>query len=626
MSPRQLALVPPGTDVGGYKVEKKLGAGGFGAVYLARRGGRLYALKLIPLWGLGEWAEREVAILLRLKHPNLVRIRGHGQWPDESPQSFFIAMDYVEGRRLDAWAQAENPSAREVARKVLGVARGLGVSHETRVVHRDLKEANIVVRASDGEAVLVDFGAGGYESAPSITGGVLPPGTPEYRAPEAWRFQQEHGDEPSASYQPGPSDDLYALGVVLYWLLTGRQPFLPDEAAGVEAVLHRAPRAPQELNPRVPEALGDLCLRLLAKSPEERHASAAALGEDLERLLAQADASWEVALCDAYGPDTATTLANGPLAEDDELLRWLNKAKARPRRGPLPVRAAPSPRGGARRARRAMAWASLGVFLCVCALLLARVARSVMAPARVPGVAILLPTGGSELALSFWAPGQEVAAPWLPPEAQVATAPPEAALTSVAVTASAAFSKDLTPVKMKSTGMTPQPDPRRGQGSSVAKALGVAACLGMACTGSQVRPKPPPEECPPGAAEAMKKLNLAYAGYVHRYSTFRPNDEGPNRDVNVQAGPATLLLVSASNGWGGLPRRTEFFGRILIGAERVYFRITEARTPKGERFPVCIQIVDGFDSGFGIQKRRDGGPDAATIESEVLVEVVPRFE
>jgi len=70
LSPRLHPVVPPGTDIGGYLVEKKLGAGGFGAVYRARRGGRLYALKLIPLWGLAEWAEREVAILLRLKHSN----------------------------------------------------------------------------------------------------------------------------------------------------------------------------------------------------------------------------------------------------------------------------------------------------------------------------------------------------------------------------------------------------------------------------------------------------------------------------------------------------------------------------------------------------------------------------
>ncbi|HZH16465.1 MAG TPA: serine/threonine-protein kinase, partial [Archangium sp.] len=270
MSPRLHPVVPPGTDIGGYLVEEKLGAGGFGAVYRARRGGRLYALKLIPLWGLAEWAEREVAILLRLKHSNLVRIRGHGQWPDEAPQYFFIVMDYVEGRRLDVWAREENPSAREVVLKVRGVVRGLGAAHQAKVVHRDLKESNVIERASDGEAVVVDFGAGGYESAPSITGGVLPPGTPEYRAPEAWRFQQEHGDERGRSYQPGPSDDLYALGVVLYWLLTGRQPFLPDEAAGVEAVLNRAPKPPHVLNPRVPEALSAVCMRLLAKEPEER--------------------------------------------------------------------------------------------------------------------------------------------------------------------------------------------------------------------------------------------------------------------------------------------------------------------------------------------------------------------
>nr|CAF05640.1 hypothetical protein [Archangium disciforme] len=640
-------------------MEEKLGAGGFGAVYRARRGGRLYALKLIPLWGLAEWAEREVAILLRLKHSNLVRIRGHGQWPDEAPQSFFIVMDYVEGRRLDVWAREENPSAREVVLKVRGVARGLGAAHRAKVVHRDLKESNVIERTSDGEAVVVDFGAGGYESAPSITGGVLPPGTPEYRAPEAWRFQQEHGDERGHSYQPGPSDDLYSLGVVLYWLLTGRQPFLPDEAAGVEAVLNRAPKPPHVLNPRVPEALSAVCMRLLAKEPEERHPDADALCAELEALLAQADESWDVKLCDAYGPDTATTLAAVPHAGEDELVQWLKKRKARPRRGPrpphgegahepdsnavaiqaelpppVPARPGPMPspppaQAGHFKALRVATWMGLLVVLSAGALVIARTLAPSPAPAARhalephPSDAVDSPPASPEFDLAPWAPGQEVAAPWMAPEAQEAAAALDSAPTLAAVALPATISEEKASVKMKkNTGVFSEPEPQRFRGGTVGKALGlgVAGCLAMACPGPQVRPTPPPEACPPGAVEAMSRLRIEYDEDVVA-TFFATAEEGVSRNITVRAGPTTVHL---GRPLGNLPARTTLSGRLIIGEDRVYGRLTEARTPKGDRFPVCMQIIENDSIGF--KKEINDGSNSASVYPYFDVKAVRRFE
>jgi serine/threonine protein kinase len=149
-----------------------------------------------------------------------------------------------------------------VALKVLGVARALSALHREKVVHRDVKEPNILVRASDEEAVLVDFGGAGGEQLRRVTRDVLPPGTPEYRPPEAWRYFREYARGGQGHYEPGPGDDVYALGVVLYWLLTGR---LPCEGATleelIEATLHQVPVVPRELNPRVPQALSAVCMK-----------------------------------------------------------------------------------------------------------------------------------------------------------------------------------------------------------------------------------------------------------------------------------------------------------------------------------------------------------------------------
>jgi hypothetical protein len=340
MSGREKSRVPevfPGTDVGGYTVEAQLGEGGFGTVFLAQRGGELYAVKLLPLEEVGEWGAREMLTLARVHHPHVVRLLGHGQWPDKQPRYFVVIMEYVPGRRLDVWASTENPSAREVVRKVLGVARALAAIDRVKVVHRDVKEANILVRDDTGEAVLVDFGVGSDGEASWRTGGLLPPGTPDYRSPEAWHFERDNKGVPGAHYRPTHSDDLYALGVVLYWLLTNRRPFHVEGPKGVDAVLTQAPQPPHLLNPRVPVELSELCLRLLAKKPEHRPPDAQALCTALTALLERQEAAWEAPLCEAFSEHTVTTRL-GP--GGDEVAHYLNaarEAEARPRRGLRPL-------------------------------------------------------------------------------------------------------------------------------------------------------------------------------------------------------------------------------------------------------------------------------------------------
>ncbi|HEX5751483.1 MAG TPA: serine/threonine protein kinase, partial [Archangium sp.] len=109
-------VLPPDGVVGGYRIERKLGAGGQGRVYLAWREGRAYALKFIHLEHVGDWGWRELFILLSHSFAHVVKLVGHLKWPEDRPEFLVLVMEYVEGRPLHRWAQEDNPSARAVAR------------------------------------------------------------------------------------------------------------------------------------------------------------------------------------------------------------------------------------------------------------------------------------------------------------------------------------------------------------------------------------------------------------------------------------------------------------------------------------------------------------------------------
>ena len=297
--------VGPGTDVGSYVVDARLGTGGCGTVFRAQRGGQLYALKFLPLREVGHSGLREVLALSRVSHPNVVGLHGFWQWPDTQAHCLVVVMEYVEGLRLEEWTRAQNPSALVALRWVLGVARALEAVHAAGLLHLDVKEANIIVRQSDGEAVLVGFGVSVAQSSSSDSGEGLLPGTPRYRSPEAWRFVREHKVPGLERYRPGPGDDLYALGLVLYWVLTGRMPFSPEDDEGVEAVLHGVLVPPHEHNPRVPRELSALCEQLLNRRPEARPA-ASAVCQMLEELLTQKGEHWEQPLCEAFSVHPST--------------------------------------------------------------------------------------------------------------------------------------------------------------------------------------------------------------------------------------------------------------------------------------------------------------------------------
>ncbi|WP_257462946.1 serine/threonine protein kinase [Archangium lipolyticum] len=334
-----------GTRVGGYSLEDQLGTGGYGTVYSARCGESAVALKILPLETSGGWEEREVDVLRRLKHPHVVRLLGYFDWPENAPYYRVLVMDLVEGSPLDEWARGFNPSALEVVSLLLPLLEALEAVHGSGVVHRDVKVSNILVRASDGQPMLVDFGAGSYTGAPQLTS-TLPPGTAEYRGPEVWDFFRNHVGEKEARYSPSPADDLWAVGIVLYWLLADRLPFTGRDVLAVgRAVLTQAPVPPHVHNGRVPKALSHVCLRMLEKRREARYANAWEVRAALLALKARANKSWQLPLFEPRSPHNATTSSAPALADgQDPLARMVRLARQPPRRGEA-VKQVPAPSG-----------------------------------------------------------------------------------------------------------------------------------------------------------------------------------------------------------------------------------------------------------------------------------------
>lgn len=270
----------PAIVFGDYLLEREIAHGGMGVVYRARQRslGRTVAVKLLLL---GRHASQESVQRFRreaqsaaaLRHPGIVAIHEVGEC-DGQP---FFSMEYVEGLNLAELIRAGPLAAREAAEHARTIAEAVHYAHGQGVVHRDLKPSNILVDALGGLRI-TDFGlAKPLDGSSDLTetGRVL--GTPHYLAPEAAAGRVN---------EVGPASDVYAIGAVLYELLTGRPPFLAQSLP--ETLLRirdTEPVGPRRLNPAVPVDLETICLKCLEKSPAARYASAQALADDLGRWL-----------------------------------------------------------------------------------------------------------------------------------------------------------------------------------------------------------------------------------------------------------------------------------------------------------------------------------------------------
>lgn len=283
-----------GERVGAWLIRKRLGAGTFGAVYLVECEGDLFALKFSlrrpesdDLNQTGERLRKELACLLQIQHPNVVRTYAFGRWPHPSQGYPYLLMDHVEGVTLSEWTRRAQPTFRQVLELSAKLALTVDALDGEQIRHRDLKSSNILVRARDSEPVLVDFGSADYDRSVKLTVGALPPGTTHYRSPESIRFQRLHLGDLNAHYAFQVTDDLYSLGVVMYELLAGHLPFpleLPRELLNAE-IEFKVPQAPAAIDERVPPAVSELVMRLIAKKPEDRYPTGKALYEALQALL-----------------------------------------------------------------------------------------------------------------------------------------------------------------------------------------------------------------------------------------------------------------------------------------------------------------------------------------------------
>ncbi len=282
-------------QVPGYEILGELGRGGMGIVYKARqtKPDRVVALKMILPRLCPRAAERvrfrrEIEAVASLQHPNLVTVFEVGEHEDRP----FYSLEYVDGGSLEKQAGRRPQPAAEAAELVETLARAMHVVHGQGIVHRDLKPANVLLAGGstalpEGASPpltwwvpkISDFGLSrrlDSHDGPTLSGAVL--GTPGYMAPE-----QAAG----RSREVGPEADVYALGAILYYLLTGQPPFLGLTAfETIRLVANGDVKPPREREPGCPPELEFICLKCLEKSPARRYPTALDLAGDLRRFRA----------------------------------------------------------------------------------------------------------------------------------------------------------------------------------------------------------------------------------------------------------------------------------------------------------------------------------------------------
>ncbi|HUE13612.1 MAG TPA: serine/threonine-protein kinase, partial [Planctomycetaceae bacterium] len=281
---RQIPIEADPPRVGPYLIDRRLGAGGMGTVYLARheQTGQQAAIKVLAPSlareeGLVARFMREIDALQKLKNPHVVELFDHGVDGD----MHYYAMEYVDGETLTARLRREKRLPwREVVELSIQICIALKAAHDAGIIHRDLKPSNLIL-APDGQIKLTDFGVAQVfaGSKLTVTGGII--GTAEYMSPE-----QGQGRRITKR------SDLYSLGAVMYVMLTGRPPFSGKTTLDV---IHKHTYSqfdrPRLRVPDIPHWLDDIVCQLMEKDPEKRFADAYVVNRKLHELLRKVELS-----------------------------------------------------------------------------------------------------------------------------------------------------------------------------------------------------------------------------------------------------------------------------------------------------------------------------------------------
>jgi serine/threonine protein kinase len=267
-----------GKIIGGYEIQKRIGAGGMAAVYLARQQSmnRQVAIKVLPKQYMNDDTylqrfEREVDIVSKLEHRNIVPVYDYG----ESEGQPYIVMRFMPAGSLDDRIQKGLLSLDEIYSVISQIAPALDYAHSKSVLHRDMKPSNVLMD-DDGGAFLTDFGIARVVGAPGAkltTQGVV--GTPSYMSPEQAQGKEIDG-----------RSDIYALGVMLFEMATGRRPFESETPYSIAVMqVTTPPPMPRKLNPALSTAMEVVILKALKKDREDRYRTASELMESLKMAI-----------------------------------------------------------------------------------------------------------------------------------------------------------------------------------------------------------------------------------------------------------------------------------------------------------------------------------------------------
>ncbi|RKH37970.1 serine/threonine protein kinase [Corallococcus sp. AB050B] len=570
---------PTGSFIDGWRVSQTLGDGGFAFVFLGEKNGKHRALKVAQhRESSGDPKQthvrtlRELTALLMLEHPNIVRPQGYGF---AESGNLYLALDYVDGWTLAEWAERKHPTIREILTVFEKLAGALAYMHGRGILHRDLKLSNVLIRKSDGEPVIIDFSCATYTLAEDLTDGGLPPGTDRYRAPEQFKFLNEHKDEHRARYAFQVADEIFALGVMLHELLTDPRPTEYRVRFGLNSHVFEPPQ-PRAVNARVPEGVSDLVLCMLSRDPSRRPVDTEALRRELADLRADPAAEFDVP---GHAPSEQR---QGEPAREGSPAALAMQPTPVPLKRPLAVLERP----------HRQVWRLAGV-AGVVALAVAAGLWSYSGEVRAPtgesrGAANTRPHSPNRSAPPMTAP------PAMSSPAPSPVAPPGPAIDAAQKEGSTVKTP---PLETPNQGRPPRL-PKKSAAVIECASLSLAAALMAGCPGAQIRPEA--FTCPAGAEEAMRE-NLHWTD-GDSFLLILDDRFGRTDDVWFTAGGDVVGVVpkgvDVRRQKAVAPAGTRFYGKAYYLSDKMgradgpalVIRYDRVKLPGQDEQPICFVV------------------------------------